>query len=320
MSVPFTIGFVRPTVVIPKEADDWSTEKLTMVLAHELAHVKRRDVFWQWVSRVACCFTGFNPLTWLAARRCAIEREHACDDCVIGAGFDAADYGETLLEIASTISGRRIPLIGISMAQPALRQRLETVLADGTDRRPVARRTLIGLLAVFAVLAVTTGILRPLERRVLADEPKTNQSVATQPLTDKPDPATLKDDGKEDATDEIFVTGTVSDLDARPIANATVVLHQREFTKAGPYYPELFARSWTTKTDEQGNYRVSVGTLTDFSDKSRIGVAYAFADGFALNGGRDWKKLAKIRKGKSISPIKLQAGHLVRGRLLDSER
>ena len=87
MSVPFTIGFVRPTVVIPKEADDWSTEKLTMVLAHELAHVKRRDVFWQWVSRVACCFTGFNPLTWLAARRCAIEREHACDDCVIGCWF-----------------------------------------------------------------------------------------------------------------------------------------------------------------------------------------------------------------------------------------
>ncbi len=269
--------------------------------------------------RVACCFAGFNPLTWLAARGCAIEREHACDDRVIGAGFDAADYGQSLLEIAAAMSGRRVPLVGISMAQPPLRQRLENVLTAGTDRRPVSVGTLSTLLVMFTLLAGVAGVIRPLQQRVFADEPTAHQPVVTQPpiaLIAKAN--AVENTDVDEAQSDVVITGTITDLDARPVPRATVELHQRQFTEAGPHYPEIFVRAWKTETDEAGRYQVNAGTLSEFSDNSVFGVACAFADGFARKGGRDWKKLSEIGKGKSISPTKLQPGHFVQGRLLDS--
>jgi beta-lactamase regulating signal transducer with metallopeptidase domain len=68
--VPMTWGVVYPRVLLPADADAWTADRRTIVLLHELAHVKRLDAFTQFVAQVSVAAFWFNPIVWFAARRC----------------------------------------------------------------------------------------------------------------------------------------------------------------------------------------------------------------------------------------------------------
>ena len=84
---PFVCGVLRPAVVLPSElAHGMQQDELRAVLAHECAHVRRRDPLLGWL--LALCQAGywFHPGLHLARRRLMREREAACDDCVLALG------------------------------------------------------------------------------------------------------------------------------------------------------------------------------------------------------------------------------------------
>src|SRR5262249_11731198 len=96
---PMTWGIVRHTILLPSSAIHWSGERSRLVLAHELAHVKRNDGIVQVFIQIACGLYWFNPLMWYAAHRLRIERERACDDVVLNLGTVATDYADHLVQI-----------------------------------------------------------------------------------------------------------------------------------------------------------------------------------------------------------------------------
>ncbi len=73
-------------------------EDLQLVLAHELAHVKRRDLAWNWLHTIVKALFFFNPLVWVAGRELRITQEMACDEMAVRAtGARVARYGRALL-------------------------------------------------------------------------------------------------------------------------------------------------------------------------------------------------------------------------------
>ena len=65
--MPFTYGLLRPVIVLPESADEWTTDRRRSVLLHELAHVRRRDLLTNAIVQLACAVYWFHPLVRLAA-------------------------------------------------------------------------------------------------------------------------------------------------------------------------------------------------------------------------------------------------------------
>src|SRR5205823_482984 len=80
---PMTWGLLSPTILLPESWREWPLERLRVVLAHELIHVRRFDYFSQVSVQIACALYWFHPLAWLAAGQLSRERELSCDDEVL---------------------------------------------------------------------------------------------------------------------------------------------------------------------------------------------------------------------------------------------
>ena len=164
--VPMTWGVVYPRVLLPADADAWTADRRTIVLLHELAHVKRLDAFTQFVAQVSVAAFWFNPIVWFAARQMRLEREHACDDFVLDAGARASDYAQDLLQIARSLVTSGAPAAAaLAMARRTeLEGRLLAILNPRVNRRPASRKRILSSSLGVIALAIPLAALRPVPR------------------------------------------------------------------------------------------------------------------------------------------------------------
>jgi beta-lactamase regulating signal transducer with metallopeptidase domain len=123
-SVLGTWGTLRPRVLLPRESEFWSDERLRVVLGHELAHVKRNDWLIQIIAETARAIYWFNPLFWIACRELRRESEHACDDAAMNLGgalgMDGPTYAGHVLDLARTLKHSGQPAsAALAMASPS---------------------------------------------------------------------------------------------------------------------------------------------------------------------------------------------------------
>ncbi len=145
-----------PVILLPATADEWPAERLEMVLDHELAHVRRRDLWWRLVGTLACCLYWFHPLAWWAAAQQRKESEMSCDDQVLR-GRSAEHYAENLVAVAREASGHSTPAAVMAMAKPRELEGRVLAVLDGTRRRGA-----VSALRVMAVIVVGLGLVSPL--------------------------------------------------------------------------------------------------------------------------------------------------------------
>jgi RND family efflux transporter MFP subunit len=152
---PLLLGCFRPAIVLAAPVPEASSAHLRHVLAHELAHVRRRDLWWNVLAAVADVLFFFHPLAWLARREHRLAQESACDEAALAAtGAAPADYAGTLLAVAT---GSRAPAgafsAGVAGSRKTLERRIRTMFRRSTTspaRRAVAA-TLVGMVAVSAL-------------------------------------------------------------------------------------------------------------------------------------------------------------------------
>ncbi|MBI4472946.1 MAG: carboxypeptidase regulatory-like domain-containing protein, partial [Acidobacteria bacterium] len=190
-SMLITWGSFQPRILLPAGAENWSDDRIRAVLAHELAHIQRRDWLVQVMAEFAAAVYWFNPLVWIGSDRLRRESEHACDDAVIRLGFEASEYAEHLLALARSLkNSKRGWSPALAMArQSNLERRFLAMLNPSLNRGAVSRKAVL-LTAVLALLFVL---------------PLAAFQVAQQPATGK-------------------LAGGVYDTTGNPIPNATVLV------------------------------------------------------------------------------------------------
>jgi len=159
---PMTWGAFRPVIMLPEEALDWPSDRLTTVLRHELAHVRRRDGLAQAVALIACALYWPNPLVWAAARALRREAELAADDEVIAAGALPSAYAGQLLELAAEWRERRLTPTGLAMAAPpALSQRVQSILSTDAIRTGATSMDAFKLVLLGGAATAALTLARP---------------------------------------------------------------------------------------------------------------------------------------------------------------
>ena len=131
----------RVRVVLPKSlADDLDDCDLQMVLAHELAHIKRRDHLVRWIEWIACVFLWWNPITWWARRNLRFNEEMCCDAMVLQAlGPAPRAYAGSLLTVLEflTTPAIRPPAMACAFdGGGTLKRRLGMIMSQKTQATP----------------------------------------------------------------------------------------------------------------------------------------------------------------------------------------
>ena len=114
---PITWGWLKPTILLPATASDWSPNRLRPIVQHELAHIARADWPLLLLADLTASLYWFHPLVWVMRRRIRVESEKACDDSVLRFGTTPGAYAELLLEIARSMVGKAAEFAAGAAAQ-----------------------------------------------------------------------------------------------------------------------------------------------------------------------------------------------------------
>lgn len=149
---PMVVGVVVPVVVVPASVlTMMSPQQVRMVLAHELAHVRRYDHVVNMVQVLIETVLFYHPVVWWMSRQARVEREHCCDDAAVRMCGDAVAYARALTELEEVRLQTRavLGLQGGSLMKRIMR------LVDGSDS---GRSIGVGrALMVFAAGALIAG-------------------------------------------------------------------------------------------------------------------------------------------------------------------
>lgn len=160
VACPVLIGVRRPVIVLPQGMmAQRARDDLPAVLAHELAHVKSRDLLWSRFIQALSVILWFHPLVWAMRRAHAAACEKVCDGVAAHYVGDTAAYSGTLARVALALVGARSVVDGIPMARKSeVRVRLEflkqKIFATPPRRRWVALFVSLGVV----VLAIVGGL------------------------------------------------------------------------------------------------------------------------------------------------------------------
>ena len=122
---PFVLGVFRPRIYLPYNMDE---QDLSHVVAHEQAHIRRRDHWWKPLGFLLLTIHWFNPLMWLAYVLLCRDIELACDEKVIKelGNEQRADYTQAL--VACSVNRRMIAACPLAFGEVGVKERVKSVM------------------------------------------------------------------------------------------------------------------------------------------------------------------------------------------------
>ena len=186
VDTPLVTGLLRPVVLLPANRFEALTDcEQQMAICHELAHVKRADLWLGCVPALAERLFFFHPLVRLAAREYALSREAACDSAVMDTLEVAPqDYGRLLLALGVSRPRTGLTAAGAAWSFPNLKRRI-AMLQNQSARSTRSRALAVAVvgLAVAAMVPMQLAARRGSEIKPVqaAAKPKPPAASQSQP-------------------------------------------------------------------------------------------------------------------------------------------
>ncbi len=187
--VPKVVGLLKPTILIPASAvSGLSPEELEVIISHELAHIRRHDMWIQLLQRIAEVVLFFNPALWLLSRRISALREYCCDEVACDSLKATSHepqvrYAQTLLrmvELAPTSESQhsQAATLALSGRSPSeLRRRVARLFGEPlSEPLRLSRGGLLALVGAMLLLA-----LAPLTKSQADSEESASEQLITFP-------------------------------------------------------------------------------------------------------------------------------------------
>lgn len=158
---PAVWGIWEPEILVPPGLrESLSEDQWQLVMMHELAHVRRGDIWMRWASEVVAIICWFNPFVWVTRRQLRHAQELAADEVVLRYGDQDAQarYGHTLLDMATFYgSPVEVPSIsGINLDRSSLARRIRQI---HTDPAPRLARAVTLVATLLTVSLMTTAVV-----------------------------------------------------------------------------------------------------------------------------------------------------------------
>jgi beta-lactamase regulating signal transducer with metallopeptidase domain len=138
---PFLLGIFRPKIYLPSDLPD---EQQYYVLAHENAHLMRRDHLWKPLGFLLLTLYWFNPLMWAAYILLCRDIERACDEKVISRMDPAGKLGYSAALVACSVHRRMVMACPVAFGEVSVKSRVKGVLHY---KKPVFRVVCLSILA-----------------------------------------------------------------------------------------------------------------------------------------------------------------------------
>ncbi len=145
ISTPFVLGIIKPKIYLPFRLNE---QVLAHVIAHEQAHISRKDHWWKPLGFLLLTIHWFNPLIWVAYLLLCRDMELACDEkAVQGLNLQQrADYSEALLTCST--NHRKLVPCPLAFGEVGVKKRVKAVLHY---RKPAFWMTVLAIIACLVV-------------------------------------------------------------------------------------------------------------------------------------------------------------------------
>jgi beta-lactamase regulating signal transducer with metallopeptidase domain len=166
VDAPLVIGHFKPLILLPIGLlAGLSIEQIEAILAHELAHVYRRDYLFNILQTLIEALFYFNPAVWWISNCIRIEREHCCDDIAVKICQNNLEYAKALVSIKEMNRGA-IPQMAMAALskKKLLLTRIQRILHQPVNTSDMSEKIMVTALLAFTLI----GINVKAERKVPA--------------------------------------------------------------------------------------------------------------------------------------------------------
>jgi len=262
--IPFVCGLLRPVLVLPRGLmaelgqDHWRE-----VVLHELAHLKRRDLWWSWLPTLARVVYFFHPVAHWVWFRIRLERELACDQLAMTlSGRSAADYAEVLVQVVSYASmPGALAMNSLEGLSTFWKRRLTMLLFTSKSSPKLSRLTCLAI-ALTAISACLVPTFRHAPTQALAHQADADAKAKDDKKEKtKPDSETIQGGWEVGSLSE---GGGGSPKEAEQLKNALWVFEKEKMLwklEGEDKIPEATYKLDSTKTPKTIDLTVSLGEL-----------------------------------------------------------
>ncbi|MDE3271628.1 M56 family metallopeptidase [Pseudoalteromonas sp. G4] len=176
--VPMAIGWIKPVVLLPANlASGLTIAQLEMLMAHELAHIKRYDYLVNLIQTFVELVLFFHPAVKWISKQIRIEREYCCDDIALHHCGNHLHYARALTE--AEVLRQNIPELAMAATGGDLKSRIHRAVGQHSCAPRYGNQWLAALAAVLVIPSIFTAskVIAMTQAEPIKTTPLENQHV-----------------------------------------------------------------------------------------------------------------------------------------------